>query len=56
MLEKVRDMEIYTHKLTLRVSKDLTITVYQDFNCRFTREPILFVIFVAPKGHYTTIE
>lgn len=46
LLEKLKDLEIMTHKLTID-----GITVYQDFNCRFTAEGYLLIVIVAaPKG------
>jgi len=48
MLEKLKDLEIMTHELTID-----GVMVYQDFNCRFTVEGyLLFVIVVASGRHW----
>ena len=46
----LRSMPIFEHKLEINIGFKLKIL--QDLNCRFTKDPILITIFVAPKGYY----
>jgi len=50
IVEKVKDLEIMTHKLKIN-----GITIYQDFNCRFTKDYLLFITIVTSKGYFTHI-
>lgn len=56
MLEQLRDLEIKTHELKVSIDPKTSLTIYQDFNARFTKEDyLLFTIFVSSKGYFSTL-
>lgn len=51
----LKTMPIVCHEIEIAVETDKKIKVLQDFNCRFTKEYLLFTNFVAPRGCYTHV-